>query len=110
MPFDLQNPAVGASAISVLVENWFAENTYHSNEFTELDQLVGLKDNQNLTISLAMPALNEEEAVANVILTLKSALGETDWNLEDRWQGKADVQLNSSGCEQAAQIAQKLKT
>jgi len=34
--------------------------------------------------------------------------GETDWNVEGRWQGQADVPLNARGREQAAQIAQSL--
>jgi len=34
--------------------------------------------------------------------------GETDWNVEGRWQGHADVPLNERGLQQAAQIAQKL--
>jgi broad specificity phosphatase PhoE len=35
--------------------------------------------------------------------------GETDWNVEGRWQGLADVPLNSRGREQTAQIAQSLR-
>ena len=34
--------------------------------------------------------------------------GETDWNIEGRWQGHADVPLNYRGREQAAQIAHSL--
>jgi broad specificity phosphatase PhoE len=36
--------------------------------------------------------------------------GETDWNVECRWQGQADVPLNAKGLEQAAQIAQGLRS
>jgi broad specificity phosphatase PhoE len=35
--------------------------------------------------------------------------GETDWNLENRWQGQADVPLNAKGRAQARQIAERLK-
>jgi len=34
--------------------------------------------------------------------------GQTDWNLEGRWQGHADVPLNDRGLQQAAQIAEAL--
>ncbi len=34
--------------------------------------------------------------------------GETDWNIEGRWQGQADVPLNARGLQQAAQAAQSL--
>ncbi len=34
--------------------------------------------------------------------------GQTDWNLEGRWQGHADVPLNDNGRQQAAKIAQAL--
>lgn len=64
----------GAQAISLLVDHWFAENTYHANEFDDLDRLCQLKREQGLTISLALPALNEEETVGNVIRTIKGKL------------------------------------
>lgn len=34
--------------------------------------------------------------------------GQTDWNLEGRWQGHIDVPLNEVGRRQAAQIARQL--
>lgn len=60
--------------ISVLVDKWFAENTFSSREFAHLEQLVALKEEQGLTISLGLPALNEEATVGNVIQTVKTAL------------------------------------
>jgi len=74
LPPDLSSESAGGGAISVLVDKWFAENTYHAKEFKDLEQLLQLKDRQGLRASLALPALNEEETVANVIQTLKSEL------------------------------------
>lgn len=64
----------GNRAISILVDKWFAENTFHADEFADLKQMLALKEKQQLTISLALPSLNEEETVAKVIQTVKSAL------------------------------------
>jgi glucosyl-3-phosphoglycerate synthase len=66
--------SAGSQAISILVDKWFAENTYHSNEFSDLERLMQLKEASKLTISLAMPALNEEKTVGRVISRIKSAL------------------------------------
>jgi broad specificity phosphatase PhoE len=34
--------------------------------------------------------------------------GETDWNVEGRWQGQTDVPLNQNGLAQATQVAELL--
>ena len=62
--------------IAVLVDRWFAENTFHSREFEDLEELVRLKAEQRVTISLGLPALNEEETIGSVITTMKTALVE----------------------------------
>jgi glucosyl-3-phosphoglycerate synthase len=69
-----QDEASNSQAISILVDKWFAENTYHADEFKTVDHLVELKHEQGVTISLALPALNEEETVGNVITTIRHAL------------------------------------
>jgi glucosyl-3-phosphoglycerate synthase len=60
--------------LSTQVDRWFAENTFHSHEFSDLRHLMALKEKQGVTISLGLPALNEEETVGEVIRTLKTAL------------------------------------
>ena len=74
MPANMDTEVAGQNAISVLVDKWFAENTYHAGEFSDLDNLVKIKREQNLTVSLALPALNEEGTVGTVIKTIKDAL------------------------------------
>jgi glycosyltransferase involved in cell wall biosynthesis/nucleotide-binding universal stress UspA family protein len=69
-----ESEEAGQTAISVLVDKWFAENTFHADEFQDLAYLVRLKRERGFSISLALPALNEEETVGNVIQTIKQAL------------------------------------
>jgi glycosyltransferase involved in cell wall biosynthesis/nucleotide-binding universal stress UspA family protein len=64
----------GTQAISILVDKWFAESTFHADEFSNMKQLMDLKEKQGSTISLALPALNEEKTVGKVISTIKKAL------------------------------------
>jgi glucosyl-3-phosphoglycerate synthase len=56
------------------VERWFAHNTFHAREFEDLDHLVELKRRRGWTISLGLPALNEEETVGAVIRVLRDRL------------------------------------
>lgn len=65
---------IGFTAISILVDKWFAENTFHASEFEDLERLIERKQQQGTSISLALPALNEEETVGKVIQTIKHAL------------------------------------
>ena len=74
LPSNMESESAGQNAISVLVDKWFAENTYHAGEFTDLDNLLRLKRQQNLKVSLALPALDEEETVGGVIRTIQEAL------------------------------------
>jgi glucosyl-3-phosphoglycerate synthase len=60
--------------VTVVVDKWFAENTFRSHEFADLERLIALKEEQGLTISLGLPALNEEETIGHIIETIKTAL------------------------------------
>jgi len=71
---DLDSEEAGRTAISILVDKWFAENTFHGDEFQHLDYLVRVKRDRGLSVSLALPALNEQETVGNVIRTIKQSL------------------------------------
>jgi glycosyltransferase involved in cell wall biosynthesis/nucleotide-binding universal stress UspA family protein len=64
----------GIEAISILVDKWFAENTFSAREFENIERLHERKLAQGLTISLALPTLNEEKTVGKVIRTIKEAL------------------------------------
>ena len=94
--------SVGEKAISLLVDKWFAENTFHANEFADLKELMDLKEKQGSTISLALPALNEEETVGRVIQTIRKALME-DVPLLDEI-----VLIDSNSTDRTREIAKEL--
>ena len=71
---DVESTLTGKTAISVLVDKWFAENTYHADEFDDLNSLLALKQKQGVTVGVALPSLNEEATVGKVIKTIKSEL------------------------------------
>ncbi len=76
--FGLPSPA-GAShepELSEAVDAWFAQNTFHSSEFKALSHLVELKERQGLTISLALPTLNEEKTVGKILASIQRNLVE----------------------------------
>ncbi|OGO81131.1 MAG: glucosyl-3-phosphoglycerate synthase [Chloroflexi bacterium RIFOXYD12_FULL_57_15] len=85
----------------MLVDKWFAENTFHADEFKQLDELLELKRQQGVTISLALPALDEEETVGNVIGTMKKELMEKVPLLDEI------VLIDSDSTDRTREIAQK---
>lgn len=99
---NMESEFVGQTAISVLVDKWFAENTYHANEFSDLKELLALKQKQKVTISLALPALNEEETVGKVITTVKRELMERVPLLDEI------VLIDSNSKDKTREIAKKL--
>jgi nucleotide-binding universal stress UspA family protein len=66
--------AASAGDVSSIVDKWFAENTFHSKEFASISDLVRLKEQQGVTISLVLPTLNEEETIGDIIRCMKDAL------------------------------------
>ncbi|MEA4910278.1 MAG: glucosyl-3-phosphoglycerate synthase [Anaerolineaceae bacterium] len=92
----------GSQAISLLVDRWFAENTYHADEFDDLETLFKLKQEQGVSISLALPALNEEKTVGTVIESIKTALMDQVPLLDEI------VLIDSNSSDQTRQIARSL--
>lgn len=89
--------------LSLRVDKWFAENTFDADEFSDLARLVALKKAQDITISLGLPALNEEETVGNVITTIRSALMD-DYPVLDEI-----VLIDSMSTDRTVEIAEALR-
>ncbi|MFQ5541359.1 MAG: universal stress protein, partial [Candidatus Binatia bacterium] len=88
--------------LSERVDKWFAENTFHAREFSDLRKLLELKEKQGLTISLGLPALNEAETVGKIIRTLKGKLFEEVPLLDEI------VLIDSGSTDNTVKIAQDL--
>ena len=56
------------------IDNWLKTNTFHHSEFANLRDLVALKKEQKLRISLCIPTLNEEKTIGKEIILFKSEL------------------------------------
>ncbi len=101
MPHTVYDESAGVEAISILVDKWFAENTFHADEFNQLRELIELKKKQGLSISLALPALNEEETVGRVIKMMKKELLKRIPLLDEI------VLIDSNSTDRTREIAQK---
>jgi glucosyl-3-phosphoglycerate synthase len=60
--------------VLIKVEKWFAENTFHNREFSEIGQLIDLKRKQGVRISLGLPSVNEEATIGGIISSIKGPL------------------------------------
>lgn len=56
------------------IKQWINDNTYHHSQFWELKKLVERKEQDNLTISLCLPTLNEEKTIGKEVVIFKSEL------------------------------------
>ncbi len=63
-----------SQALPSVVDKWFAENTFHASEFSDIRKLVALKERAGVTVSVGLPTLNEEKTIGLVIKRVKSAL------------------------------------
>lgn len=100
-PLDAALPPVDYT-ISVIVDKWFAENTFHAHEFEDIAELVARKEKQGLTISLGLPTLNEEATIGSVIRTMRKRFVE-DFPLLDEI-----VVIDSNSSDRTVAIAEEL--
>jgi nucleotide-binding universal stress UspA family protein len=58
------------------VDRWFAESSFHHNEFADLKHLVKLKEKQGLTISAVLPTLDEAATIGPIVRAARKELME----------------------------------
>ncbi len=56
--------------------DWVSKNTFHHDEFSDLETLLELKESKDLRISLAFPAFNEEATIGKEIELIREELWE----------------------------------
>lgn len=88
--------------ISVVVDKWFAENNFQAHEFSDVRRLVEMKERQGLTISLGLPALNEEKTIGPIICTVRTKFMENYPLLDEV------VVIDSNSRDRTVEIAQDL--
>jgi len=74
VPVEASGPTMAEGAIALLVDKWLAENTYYADEFGDADELLASKSACGMSISLVLPACNNEATIGKVIRALKPAL------------------------------------
>jgi len=55
-------------------DSWLNRNTFHHSRFSNIRELVELKEKKKLSISLCFPTLNEEKTIAKEIIIMRSEL------------------------------------
>lgn len=98
----MQEPERVDFTISIVVDKWFAENTFHTREFQDLKHLVRLKEQQGLTISLGLPTLNEAKTIGKIIRTMRAQFIERYPLLDEI------VVIDSNSTDRTVEIAQDL--
>jgi glucosyl-3-phosphoglycerate synthase len=68
--------AQAGRSIPARVERWFAESSFHHNEFADIGRLLALKQKRGLTISAVLPTLNEASTIGPIVRTARHELME----------------------------------
>jgi glucosyl-3-phosphoglycerate synthase len=63
-------------SVPAKVDRWFAESSFHHQEFSDLRRLMSLKEKQGVTISAILPTLNEAETIGDIVRRARTELME----------------------------------
>jgi glucosyl-3-phosphoglycerate synthase len=56
------------------LDEWFKKRTYHYSGFSDVEELVRLKQQQGLTISVCLPTRNEADTIPNILPVIRRSL------------------------------------
>jgi glucosyl-3-phosphoglycerate synthase len=88
------------------LDEWLKKRTFHHSQFNDLKELVALKEQLQLSISLCLPTLNEEKTIGKEVVIMKS-------ELMDRYPLLDEIAVIDSGstdhtCEIAEEFGAKV--
>jgi glucosyl-3-phosphoglycerate synthase len=63
-------------AVRDAAAEWFARRTFHHAQFADAGALVGPKRDQDVTVSVCIPTLNEEGTIGDIVGTIRAELME----------------------------------
>lgn len=87
------------SSTARTIEPWILKNTFSLGEFEDIDRLVQAKRDRHVSITLVLPALNEEKTVGQVIDAFKGPLMEQQQLLDEI------ILMDSNSSDQTRTIA-----
>lgn len=85
-----------------MINDWFDKNRFHVSEFADIDELLALKEEKKLSISLGLPALNEAETIGHLISVIKGELVDKHPLIDDM------AVIDSDSTDKTGQIAEGL--
>jgi glucosyl-3-phosphoglycerate synthase len=71
-----ERAATTGRSVPAKVDRWFAESSFHHQEFSDLRRLMSLKEKQGVTISAILPTLNEAETIGDIVRRARTELME----------------------------------
>ncbi len=71
-----ERAAATGRSVPAKVDRWFAESSFHHQEFGDLRRLMVLKEQQGVTISAVLPTLNEAATVGGIVRMARTELME----------------------------------
>ncbi|MFK7803551.1 MAG: glucosyl-3-phosphoglycerate synthase [Anaerolineae bacterium] len=72
----MKNQSKMFPSVGERVSRWFSEKSFHAADYKHLEQLLAAKEAKGLTISVALPALNEADTIGDILGPMQDCLME----------------------------------